>query len=37
MLSFRRMVSYNKEDLVGKALYEMKKYITGKLPFTVTD
>lgn len=31
------MVSYNKEDLVAKALESMKQYIEGKLPFTVTE
>ena len=37
ILSFRKMVNYNKEDLVTKALEAMKGYINSKLPFTVTD
>ena len=35
--SFKKMMNYNKEDLVGKALDSMKGYINGKVPFTITD
>lgn len=35
--SFRKMISYNKEDLVSKALQQMNDYILNKLPFVVTE
>lgn len=35
--SFRKMINYNKEDLVSKALADMNNYIFNKLPFVVTE
>jgi hypothetical protein len=37
IVSFRKMINYNKEDLVDKALKGMDNYITSKLAFTVTE
>ena len=37
IISFRKMVSYNKEDLVAKALAQMNDYILNRLPFVVTE
>ena len=35
--SFRKMVSYNKEDLVSTALNAMTNYIKNKIDFSVTE
>lgn len=37
ILSFRKMVNYNKEDLVATALKSIKNYIENKLPFAITN
>ena len=34
VVSFRKMVSYNKEDLVNKALNAMTNYIKNKIDFS---
>lgn len=35
--SFRKMINYNKEDLVSKALADINHYILNKLSFVVTE
>ena len=37
VVSFRKMISYNKEDLVSKALAAMTNYIQSKIEFSVTS
>ena len=37
VVSFRKMVGYNKEDLVLKALDQMSNYVSNKLAFSVTE
>ena len=36
IVTFKKMISFNKEDLVLKALKEMNQYILNKLAFSVT-
>ena len=36
IVTFKIMMSFNKEDLVLKALKEMNQYILNKLAFSVT-
>jgi hypothetical protein len=37
VLSFKKMINYNKEDLVAKALDAMTNYMANKLTFSVTE
>ena len=37
IISFRKMINYNKEDLVSKALLAMTNYVGNKLTFSVTE
>ena len=37
IISFRKMINYNKEDLVSKAFKELNQYILNKVSFSVTE
>ena len=37
IVSFKKMISFNKKDLVNPALDQMTKYIFNKLPFSITQ